>query len=583
MEISRQCLDLFRYADYRIVPDSHLTLVQDPGQQGFFLRDPERGNRGLHLNASAALVWQFCGESPTLSSAVRAVTDTIEGDGATISLDVLSVFVEFLARGVIRFEAPAAGKASETRPTLSQADPGRAVASRSSRPPVDKRFLLISHRRSGTHYLWELMRKNLGAGTTREANLWDIPKAHRTYAPSCPLDHERRFAVYIIRDCRDVLVANYHYFRNGGEKALVRGLALADSSIKEFVRGEVRVDGDAGPLSDFAREYFRAPVEYWLRHTEWAERVFTVRYEDMKLDVVGTLTRIAHRFGLEFRADKFQQLDGLVGHLPRRGVVGNFRDALSPSDVDYVEHITGDRLYELGYEVLGSGGAVSRIRAEAAITRVVFINLDRRPDRAENTRRTLDAAGVLDYERFGAIDGRLVESVDRILEPFGMDLSRTFRAKLPPSGSRRPRYRAKAACWMSHFSVLAGIDDVDGWTLILEDDIKVDYPREVLVNRLWHTVSNDPQVDVVVVSQRSGMARDGVRRGTDGYLVRNRSASRLRELLRTDCEDVDTLALDNRFVQIRRSGQLRVAELSGGPWLECTEIGRGRDSDIERW
>lgn len=574
--LSGDCLDLVEVADHRVITHSDWTLVRDCADV-YYLRHARDIEKTLRLNASSALVWQLCTGGGSVASVLREAIHATGAERRRVIQDVLAALFSFRRHEVIRLAESESGmevgRCEEATPSTTSTS--------ELRPPVDKRFRLISHRRSGTHYLWELMRSNLGAGTQRESSLWDIPKSHKDYDELSVSGLGGKRVIYVVRDCRDVLVANYCYFRRGGEGRLGGRRILEGSDFHDFIRGRIPEDVNSAELPEFTREYFEDPVGYWVRHTQWAGRVFTVRYEDLQLDTIGSLVRIAREFGMDFDSRNFTPLSGLVGHYPRRGVVGDWREWFDSSDLDYVESIAGERMLELGYE-LNSRETRSRVPApDSDINRVVFINLSRRPDREQATRDSLLRAGVNGFSRFDAIDGLEHESVGTMLDRVGMRLSRKFLDNRPDFDPFSPRFRAKAGCWLSHYLVIASIRDPSGWTLVLEDDIRVDYSWGVLSNRLWHTLAAFPDADVVVVSQRKGMAVDGSRRGADGYLVRNRSAEKLRKLLRTDCEDIESLALDDRLVQLRKTGRVTIAELSGGEWLTCMEVGRGRDSDIE--
>lgn len=94
--------------------------------------------------------------------------------------------------------------------------------------------------------------------------------------------------------------------------------------------------------------------------------------------------------------------------------------------------------------------------------RVFAINLQRSAERWALLEPQLQALG-LPWERFDAVDGRTVQS----LESFG-----GYSAVLNRRGFHRPLSRGEAACYESHLGVLRRfLDTGAGYALVLEDDV----------------------------------------------------------------------------------------------------------------
>ncbi len=396
--------------------------------------------------------------------------------------------------------------------------------------------------------------------------------SHASWTPESRAELDPTRALYCVRDARDVLVANY--------RAWCPGASAESVGFGRFLRGLAPREEAPAEHRTFVRAYLADPVRYWVSHTTWADHLFTLRYEDLVHEPTSAIERLTTHLGLEPASLAPR------GPRPREGVTGQWRSCFSGSDHDYFWSLAGERMRQLGYPM--SAPRDARRPEDVEIPRICFLNLDRREDRARRMRASLDDAGATDGARRAAIDGRRYGSVDEILALAGMRMSDRFVESRADDSPRDPRFRAKAACWVSHFEAIADITTDHGWTVILEDDVRIDFSREVLVRRLSATVSDRPEVDMVVLSQRRGMANEGGRpgeggrRGADAYAVRNASARKILALLRTEADDLEAFSPDGRFAQLDRTGRLCITSLSGGPWTTCLEVGPERDSDIRK-
>jgi hypothetical protein len=308
----------------------------------YLVRPVGKGTDVIRMNGSAASVYKACKSGRSIAQVLRELLKNLEEPPtANVVDDIHSILLSFEQSGLIRFRPTGAAIGVE------QAS-GR-VASKKISVPVDNRFRLISHRRSGTHFLWELMRLNLGAGSTDQQSLNDIPKSHQSWSSGLESRYKETRSIYLIRDARDVLVANYYYWKNGGERQIGVNLSFSDVSFQDFLQGKVPLDDVPDNYREFAERYFRDPIGYWLGHTEWATRLFTVKYENLLSEPINTLSLIAGQFELRFDPENYKNLDSLVGHYPRKGVVGDWRTMFSESDHDNFWSRAYVRMNQLGY------------------------------------------------------------------------------------------------------------------------------------------------------------------------------------------------------------------------------------------
>lgn len=96
---------------------------------------------------------------------------------------------------------------------------------------------------------------------------------------------------------------------------------------------------------------FSDPAGFWARHVKgYLERgVPVIRYEDLLLQPRQRLRELAGRFGLARpwfpRAPR-----RLVGHNPRKGIIGDYRTLFNAATLRLIGERAGTVMAELGYE-----------------------------------------------------------------------------------------------------------------------------------------------------------------------------------------------------------------------------------------
>jgi hypothetical protein len=160
-------------------------------------------------------------------------------------------------------------------------------------------------------------------------------------------------AVYIVRDCRDVLLSEFAY-----------------TTALEFFHGNVQ---------QFLRTFFCGkvnPFGPWQRHVaSWLDSplaargdLLVMRYEDLREDPVRGFAKVAEFLGAEVSQERIQQAisDNLLdrmrakeelepqrasmkGRFIRTGLVQGWRSKLGPEELQVVEKYAGDILHRLGY------------------------------------------------------------------------------------------------------------------------------------------------------------------------------------------------------------------------------------------
>lgn len=185
-----------------------------------------------------------------------------------------------------------------------------------------------------------------------------VIKSHDCFDPRFPR------VIYIVRDPRDVVVSQYHYYRK------IRFID-DDLPIETFVGRFLK--GETWPCGSWGQH-----VLTWLGTSEGDPRFLLLRYEDMLEDTPRELSKIVTFLGLSTtteqianaverssisRMQKLEQaqghdLDRMVGAYSRKdlmfvraGISGGWRKDLPTPMVEKIEAAWGPLMHHLGYEL----------------------------------------------------------------------------------------------------------------------------------------------------------------------------------------------------------------------------------------
>lgn len=210
-----------------------------------------------------------------------------------------------------------------------------------------KPILVISHERSGTHFLINTIALNFGlshevinlpAGDPTQfvTNSWTEPEMirkshHQAWWMTWDVAQEltERYSIfYAIRDCRAVIVSLFHYFNT---------VSTFDTNFPSFERLSDLVD--AHPYDwPFDADYskIQAPnfPERWAIHIDswqpWFDRMCVVSYEDLFIRSEATVWRIAAYLNrLPVSRPRRPRIDEMYSVVPYRGVFCGWKEEMS--------------------------------------------------------------------------------------------------------------------------------------------------------------------------------------------------------------------------------------------------------------
>lgn len=219
-----------------------------------------------------------------------------------------------------------------------------------------KNILVISHERSGTHFLVNSIALNLGLNNRPDSILGDLRKKllEKTTPKIFKSHHQFKFfedfykeldlnIIYIVRDGRDVLTSCFYYFN----KTNISSFPVT-KSVGELIRinpTEYAFDGV------YSIKKSANMVQRWACHVEdWIKTgVYVVKYEDLNLKYEETMNKIFDKF--EWKKRKFIRpslKDFSVS--PRKGVVGDHKKHMKKEDFLFYDYHAMKTMEKLGYE-----------------------------------------------------------------------------------------------------------------------------------------------------------------------------------------------------------------------------------------
>ena len=256
----------------------------------------------------------------------------------------------------------------------------RIISDRIANAFVEKHaFYVISHERSGTHFLINTLNRNMpirvgwGVGYGAGHGWNNIGEWFGPYEnPDARYDHIDRYnekmwvkgearnavikshadaslfnsrfrrapVVYVYRDPRDVMVSWYHYLNDPifyAYNPQVKDLRCDQFSV--FLRR---------PLSDFLQscysnlDGFENVVDRWASHVSgWfkQEGVCMVSFSELKNDAAGVVAKVSDYLGIPAN-DRRESvtLQKSRSILPRKGVEGDWKNFCSAEDLDFIDH-----------------------------------------------------------------------------------------------------------------------------------------------------------------------------------------------------------------------------------------------------
>jgi len=187
---------------------------------------------------------------------------------------------------------------------------------------------IMAHERAGNHFLMESILLNF------DTTGFHTP--HELFNPKWDLAGYD-IVIHMVRNGLDNLTAMYHWLswqpanRN----------SFKNASFTAYLHGE---------LPNTTNLKGSDPIKYWCNFVDsYFGKMYTVRYEDLKRFPVQTLEQIEKHFGLKRKHPEIKPLTKLVGHGPRKGVIGDYKTHFSKEDEEYFWSRATDTMNRYGY------------------------------------------------------------------------------------------------------------------------------------------------------------------------------------------------------------------------------------------
>jgi hypothetical protein len=246
---------------------------------------------------------------------------------------------------------------------------------------ITKKTIVISHERSGTHFLMNSIAQNFGyiakpwidfdfklglnfyAPRYLKSDFFDkihhkpisqIIKSHHSVdflKELLPFLCEQYNILYIYRDPRDVMVSGWRIVN----RVNYSDLSLTTETVGEYIRAE-----PAGWKMRYQMKQERNMLQRWKSHVEgWIEvateinttyqpGIQLLRYEDLNLHFEDTIKTIADYAQLPLgQINRPDVDDNVIGD--GKGKVGSYNDYLSTEDLAFIDTEIGGFMGSIGY------------------------------------------------------------------------------------------------------------------------------------------------------------------------------------------------------------------------------------------
>ena len=227
---------------------------------------------------------------------------------------------------------------------------------------VNKNILVVSHERSGTHFLINTIARNFppysnddlsvsGDGGSLRENLRKyyinkekrIFKSHHQAEYFLPfldelLEHFHIF--YIVRDGRDTITSCYHYYNQQSDD-----ISPKSATISELLKKPADPRYCLTESTNIVQRW-AVHVEGWLK---LRDKITIVNYEDLSLHFEESLINIGHSLQMNPVSEHTRPTLQDWGVLPRKGIVGDWKNHFTSNDLRFFDKIAFSTMKLAGY------------------------------------------------------------------------------------------------------------------------------------------------------------------------------------------------------------------------------------------
>lgn len=235
---------------------------------------------------------------------------------------------------------------------------------------MNKNILVISHPRSGTHFLINTIARNFNSNNDwyvvpavtdqnvlknffKDVSSDRIFKSHHNFKvlePLLPIIHKRFKVFYIMRDGRDVMTSMWYFFNYANPKMFPHTKSVGELMREDPTKWKMGGEYD---LKDFSNY-----VERWVNHTKlwWDyinsnDKIELVRYENLNHpnNFYGCVYSIGAFLNRTSRIDMIRPTLHDRGVLNRKGIVGDHIKHFTNDDYLFYKSIAGENMLRLKY------------------------------------------------------------------------------------------------------------------------------------------------------------------------------------------------------------------------------------------
>lgn len=216
----------------------------------------------------------------------------------------------------------------------------------------------------GIHPTNEYQRRYVKGGFARVSYQDRLGKILKTHRQDLKEISAKDTVVYLVRDGRDVMVS-YYFFKNTyfnpRNLPWLKRLLLP---IRRLLSSDIQTRTQQQGFSSFLQQH----VDEWVTHiSTWLKRQPTaiVRYEDLKTDPATTLQRLFAKLDVKVAPEIIEQALSIFDFKQlsqrqegeedrksffRKGIVGDWQNHFSETDIQFFERKAEKIMQQLGYE-----------------------------------------------------------------------------------------------------------------------------------------------------------------------------------------------------------------------------------------
>ena len=202
---------------------------------------------------------------------------------------------------------------------------------------------IISHRRSGTHLLWNVIKSNFDVLTdkTKPSIREDGCGLKKDY-------FKKRICIYQLRDIRGCLLSDYNFLKTANGPAAKKEInsQFNEISFYDYLKNGIILNKRC---TKAMAANFKDPIGFWIDHVEWSKHLPTIKFEDILIDQTAVINNISTILNCPLKHEPVIWTKP-VGPKRRQAGPYDWKNRIDANTLDYIWERAGEVLMDLGYD-----------------------------------------------------------------------------------------------------------------------------------------------------------------------------------------------------------------------------------------